>query len=201
MSGSVLDVGAGSGGIGQYLSWPKELSGVKIYGSDILSPEFLPQGYTDYFSEGWQSIPNFEFNGALFIHVIEHIENWQEMLHSVVAKLNGESPIYIEWPSQKSIHFPRASDVWDEFVLRGNNFSTQLLTTFNFFDDHTHVDEPPSMNEVVKVLQPLRVRQSGEIQLESLGAELVAKGLRENDVTRVTLGVWARFGFAQYVLV
>jgi len=201
MSGSVLDVGAGSGGIGQYLFWPKELSGIELYGSDIFSPQVLPAGYTEYFSDGWQSIPSVKLNAALFIHVIEHVENWDEMLHSVVSKLVNKAPIYIEWPSQKSIEFPRASDVWEEFVSRGYDFSTQLLTTFNFFDDITHLNQPQSMSDVIEVLKPKNVRKSDNVYLEILGTELTAKGLKENDVSRVTLGVWARFGFAQYVLV
>jgi hypothetical protein len=199
MSGKVLDLGAGAGGLGQYLDWPKKLFGIEVYGSDLFAPESLPIGYKDYFSRGWQGLPTLALDGALCIHVIEHLDDWREMLPSLGTMLKSNSSIYIEWPSENSLHFPKASDVWEEFAKVRNGYSQQLLTTLNYLDDDTHLNEPPNIFDVVQALYPKRVIESGVIELETLGTELVAKGLKENDVSRVTMGVWARFGFAQFL--
>jgi hypothetical protein len=79
-------------------------------------------------------------------------------------------------------------------------FSNQLLTTFNFYDDNTHTDIPPQMSEVLDMLVDFEVLESGTIYLPNHAEALVSKGLKEYSSANVTMGVWAKFGFAQQVL-
>jgi hypothetical protein len=201
MQHDVLDVGAGDGGMGQLLSWPVELDQVQLVGCDLHQPSPLPIGYSDWVTGGWRSIGrNKKFGGILAIHVVEHVNSWREMLDSIIGLMEDNAYIYIEWPVLECTEWPKASDVWKEFQKQHYEYSVQLLSTFNFYDDDSHLNLPPKMEEVLQTLTQLEVMEEGKVYLRSSAQKLVSQGLRDQSIPNVTIGIWAEFGFAQYIL-
>jgi hypothetical protein len=201
MSGRILDVGAGEGGMGQLLNWPKIQTNKCLIGCDIGQKSNLPSGYSDWIEGGWEKIfSGSKYNGVLAIHIIEHLESWRRMVHSVINMMNPNALIYLEWPAEETVLFPPATEVWKKFGTSTPGHARQLLTTFNFFDDNTHESRPPSMKEVLYCLKGFKILENGPAKSNESAMGLVAKGLDEDSTSNVTLGMWSHFGFAQYVL-
>jgi hypothetical protein len=201
MSGPILDIGAGDGGMGQLMAWPVELVGKSLVGCDLDAKDTLPPFYSDWVSGGWEKISKSDiFGGILAIHVIEHLNSWREMLSLALSVLADDGYIYIEWPVEESVSWPTASDIWSNFKILQPRFENQLLSTFNFFDDYTHESRPPSMKEVLDCLKGFKIIENGPAKSNESAIGLVAKGLNEGLTSNVTLGMWSHFGFAQYVL-
>jgi SAM-dependent methyltransferase len=201
MNGKILDIGAGDGGMGQLIHWPIRQEGKALVGCDINSLSNLPIGYCEWISGGYENVSiDCVFGGVLAVHVIEHLKTWRQMLEIAKDVLKEGELIYIEWPDFETISWPKAPEIWESFKSLHPEFSSQLLTTFNFYDDNTHTDLPPRMNEVLDELVDFEIIESGTIKLSEYAMGLVSKGLRENSTANVTMGIWAQFGFAQRVL-
>jgi hypothetical protein len=201
MSGRMLDIGAGNGGLGQLLEWPTKLEGKSLVGCDLPESATLPPGYSGWISGGWKNIAQKEnFGGVLAIHVIEHLNDWREMLELAVEVLEEGQSIYIEWPVVESTVWPSATSIWESFKNLNTTHSRKLLSTFNFYDDGTHSEHPPRMDDVLSSLSKLKIVEKDRVYLPGVARELTSKGLKEFSVSNVTMGVWAEFGFAQYIL-
>ena len=201
MSGEILDIGAGDGGMGQLLYWPKPQIGKRLVGCDLDKRDHLPKGYLDWISGGWEHITTSKkFGGIFAIHVIEHLDSWRLMLERAIEVLDEGEFIYIEWPVMESTSWPSANEIWMNFTFEHESYTRQLLSTFNFYDDDTHTESPPSMKNVLDCLSKLNILENDRIYLPGSAKGLVSKGLNEHSVSNVTMGVWAEFGFAQYVL-
>jgi hypothetical protein len=100
----------------------------------------------------------------------------------------------------ESTSWPSAKEIWTNFTFKHEGYTRQLLSTFNFYDDATHTESPPSMNNVLDCVSTLEILEKDRIYLPGSAKGLVSKGLKEHSVSNVTMGVWAEFGFAQYVL-
>jgi SAM-dependent methyltransferase len=72
----------------------------------------------------FDEIPNDYFDAINMAHVIEHLENGDEVISKMLSKLKSGGVIYIEYPGEKSTRLPR----WKK-----------RNTTLNFYDDDTHV--------------------------------------------------------------
>lgn len=66
------------------------------------------------------SIPDTYFDYINMAHVIEHLENGDEVLPILITKLKHSGYFYIEYPSAKSLSLP------------------SMFDTLNFYDDKTH---------------------------------------------------------------
>ena len=69
----------------------------------------------------FDEIPNNYYDGIIMAHIIEHLENGDQVISLLSTKLKSGGYIYIEYPSAKSIKFPTKQG------------------TLNFYDDSTHV--------------------------------------------------------------
>ena len=139
------------------------------------------------------------YGGILAIHLIEHLDSWVQMLECAINALEPGKFIYVEWPVEESTAWPTASEIWRIFQKSNPNFSDQLLTTFNFYDDNTHTSHPPKISDVVTSSLGIEIVESGRILMPHVGRSLVAKGLRDKSMSNVTMGTWAHFGFAQFI--
>lgn len=79
----------------------------RFYKMNLENPEFsqIPDSFYDY---------------ILIAHVIEHINNGEEVIKEICKKISFGGYIYIEYPSEKSKYFP------------------SMKGTLNFYDDKTH---------------------------------------------------------------
>ena len=81
----------------------------------------------------FSKIPDLFFDCIILSHVIEHLENGREVVVALLQKLVKGGVIYIEFPSPKSVNFPR---------MKGS---------LNFYDDPGHV-RVYQLEEISKVL-------------------------------------------------
>jgi hypothetical protein len=201
MNGAILDIGAGAGGLGQLMHWPTEQKNKWLIGCDLESPSDLPMGYRDWIGGGWQKLVGGSgYGGAFLVHVIEHLPDWKSMLLESVNLISKGGVIYIEWPSFTTISWPSAHEVWGAYLKLSKKTTPQLISTFNFYDDSTHVGKPPMLPEVIEVLQGFQLIEEFKVDMGPLADELVTFGLLTESMSDVTLGIWAKYGFANYLV-
>jgi 2-polyprenyl-3-methyl-5-hydroxy-6-metoxy-1,4-benzoquinol methylase len=82
----------------------------------------------------FDDIPDGAFDAILMAHIIEHLENGDEVIQALLPKLKREGLIYIEYPGKRSMGLPSKKG------------------TLNFHDDDTHV-RLYSILELKKVLE------------------------------------------------
>jgi 2-polyprenyl-3-methyl-5-hydroxy-6-metoxy-1,4-benzoquinol methylase len=74
------------------------------------------------------------YNAIICSHVIEHVENVQELLTVLLNKLDINGVLYLSFPNSASVHFPKRNG------------------TLNFFDDNTHAQQPPNLEDIEKII-------------------------------------------------
>ncbi len=66
-------------------------------------------------------LPDNFFDAILFVHVIEHLSNGDEVLKGLLSKLKPGGSLYVEYPGKRSTRLP------------------SMKGTLNYYDDSTHV--------------------------------------------------------------
>lgn len=131
-------------------------------------------------------IPDAFFDGILMAHVIEHLQNGEEVLPALLKKLKPGGFFYIEYPGARSLRLPS---------MRG---------TLNFKDDPTHV-RVYSVPELQKIFEAegcrilaAGTRRNGWYILGMpvrAAVSLFQKGYIQGNV------FWDLLGFAEYLWV
>lgn len=75
----------------------------------------------DLRSLDYPQVPDRHFDAIWIVHVIEHLEQGEEVLRRLIPKLRPEGYIYVEYPGKRSLHLP------------------SMHGSLNFRDDPTHV--------------------------------------------------------------
>jgi len=75
----------------------------------------------DLRTDSLSCVPDASFDLVIFSHVIEHIENGEEVVQRLSKKLKPGGLLYIECPSERSLTLPKGAQ------------------SLNFHDDPTHV--------------------------------------------------------------
>lgn len=146
----LLDVGAGNNSASKT---KKVFPNCEYYGLDMsrdysntdkdfaLMKDFYEIDLTQL---NYSIIPDDYFDAIQMSHVIEHLENGDEVLKALAPKLKSGGYFYIEFPGQKSTKLP---SMWG---------------TLNFYDDPTH-KRIYSVPEITNVLtqKKLTVLKSG----------------------------------------
>ncbi len=133
-------------------------------------------------------IPDNHFDAINMAHIIEHLENGDEVISALLGKLKSGGVIYIEYPGEKSTRLPR----WKK-----------RSTTLNFYDDDTHVrifDIPEVEGILTK--QGLTVLKSGTRRSWMHILALIPAGILGWVFLRKQLRgdyFWDALGFAEYV--
>ncbi len=130
-------------------------------------------------------MPDNYYDIIIMSHVIEHLHNGDQVLLALMPKLKKNGVFYVEFPSEKSIHFP------------------SMKETLNFFDDSTHC-RIYSLKEVCnifmtrgfKIIQARKRRSVFNIILMPIKiiVQLLTKGYVRGGV------FWDLYGFADYVI-
>lgn len=93
----------------------------QFYNNDPADIELMDAFYqVDLVNPDFAEIPNNHFDAIIMSHVIEHLNNGEEVLSDLLPKLKANGILYLEYPSLKSTKLPS---------MRG---------TLNFYDDPTH---------------------------------------------------------------
>lgn len=190
---SLLDVGCGNHVVQIFKKWFPQ---VRYYGIDREVYHNSPEDFArmeafyelDLEKSDLREIPDESFDFINMAHVLEHLHRGFDVLDKLLPKLKRGGRIYIEFPSERSLHMPSA---------RG---------TLHFSDDTTHV-YVHSVREVSNFLMQrgLRIIKGGRVSggirsfigLFFLPYQIFSY-LRHGKMT-VKWGLWSLFGFADYV--
>lgn len=193
---AVLDVGAGDGAFAIQKRWPMlERPDLRLY---ALS---LDVGVHFDLYEGFE-IKNFEADPSVFAgqsfdamvcaHFIEHMRDPASAIEFFARKLRRNGRLYIEWPHPFTKKLPSKASLAE---------SGTYISTFNFYDDHTHIDAwPAEMLIGLFEASGFAVETGGRVYLPWIGEQLRNHAHLDGDETRMTLGGWASFGWAQYLV-
>lgn len=132
----------------------------------------------------FDKIPDNNYDIIIMSHVIEHLYNGDSVVAGIVPKLKTGGIIYLEFPSERSIHFP------------------SMRETLNFFDDPTHC-RIYNLKEVCNILMQnnIKILKAGIcrrfINILVIPVKVIYHLLT---VGYVRAGVfWDLYGFAEYV--
>jgi ubiquinone/menaquinone biosynthesis C-methylase UbiE len=124
------------------------------------------------------------FDAVVSSHNLEHCDNRNQCLDSIMKVVVKGGSVYLSFPSEKSIGFPRRSG------------------TLNYYDDDTHQDSPPDFEAILEELKnnnfnvtfsakyykPFILRFIGFI-MEPIS--MVTK--------RISIGTWDYYGFESII--
>ena len=78
---------------------------------------------------------SYKFDAIISSHNLEHCNDRYGTLNAILEKLNTSGKLYISFPSEKSINFPKRKG------------------TLNYYDDLTHKDLPPDFNLTLEIIK------------------------------------------------
>lgn len=187
----ILDVGAGSHSASITKKWLPacHYTGIDIsksYNNDEADfkamDEFIEMDLTKL---NFEKIPENKYDMIVMSHVIEHLHNGDKVIAGLLSKLKKGGIIYLEFPSERSVHFPSKRE------------------TLNFYDDPTHC-RIFSIKEVSELLTQnhLNVLSAG-VRRQLINIILMPFKIVYQSITKgyVRGGVyWDFYGFADYVV-
>ena len=194
---AVLDVGAGDGSFAIQKRWPMiERPDLKLYALSLdVGVHF--HLYDAYEIKNFEEDPDVfsgrKFDAIVCAHFIEHMQDPASSIEFFSRKLRSGGRLYVEWPHPLAKKLPTKQKLAEQGVD---------ISTFNFFDDHTHVDAWPA--EMIADLfekHGFTVETGGRIYLPWIGEQMRDHARYEQGNTRMSLGAWAAFGWAQYLVV
>ncbi|MEK6614980.1 MAG: class I SAM-dependent methyltransferase [Bacteroidota bacterium] len=187
---NILDIGAGSHSATITKQWLPQChyTGIDIskrYDNDESDfkamDEFIEMDLTKL---EFGIIPENKYDMIVMSHVIEHLHNGDKVIAGLISKLKKGGIIYLEFPSERSVHFPSKRE------------------TLNFYDDPTHC-RIFSVKEVSEILvqNQMSILSAG-IRRQLINIFLMPFKIVYQSITKgyVRGGVyWDYYGFAEYV--
>lgn len=192
----VLDLGAGDGALGLYKAWPEvERPDLHLHALSLTrGPHFHLYDSVELrdFETADDLFGGRQFDAIICCHFIEHMHDIGQTMAFIGRVLAPHGRIYIEWPHPVAMDMPPRSLVqhqgWD-------------LSTLNFHDDQTHV-RIWDIGDVAARLRSLGmgVETIGRVYAPWLADEMKCHALTTSDSTLLTLAVWLKFAWAQYLI-
>jgi Methyltransferase domain len=197
-AGTLLDIGAGSGGLVALRGGPQPRPDLRMFGVDLRSPTESPW-IAQY--EGWEVVnldqdkpkfPGIRFDGFYASHLIEHLASLNDLVAWIASAAAPRAYVYFEWPSPKSVMFPTKEEFFAKTGMPG-------VDTINFFDDptHKHALEPKLVCDTLEKFG-FRIDQAGDVDLGLVGLEAIARG--RDSKGDMQSGIWFSTGWATYVV-
>ena len=125
------------------------------------------------------------FEAIISSHNLEHCIDRGLVLKSMLNKLANNGRIYLAFPSNNSIHFPKR------------------VNTLNYYDDPTHVALPPDIDWVKAVMNEYSVQP--QVIVEGYRPLLLSMiGFLLEPISKITnrryIGVWEYYGFETIII-
>lgn len=126
-----------------------------------------------------------KFDAIISSHNLEHCNDRYGTLNAMIHKLNDKGKIYLSFPSEKTINFPKRKG------------------TLNYYDDLTHVGLPPDFNLVLEILKEkslniiFSARSYKPFLLNRIG---YFTNLISIFTKNVLIGVWEWWGFESIII-
>lgn len=183
----LLDIGCGNNSPSRTKRWfPKcKYYGLdkEVYNSTVADLRLMEKFYNiDLQKDSLSILPEGYFDVVIISHVIEHLENGLEVLAEVLRKVKPKGRIYVEFPSPRSLNFPRGG--------------------LNFFDDRSHI-------KVCHIQEISGILLSNNFKIIKAGvcSSIIRKLISPIQFFRVMLiqkkitlaGLWDLFGFADFI--
>lgn len=192
----VLDLGAGDGSLSVYRNWPYiERKDLKMYALSLEKGSLFDQ-YDEYkignFLTDGDIFSRINFDAIVCCHFIEHMPELSRVLEFMATRTAPQTRLYIEWPHPISANMPTRSELAE---------AGWQTSTMNFFDDDTHLnlwDQADVGRQLSE--RGFSIETVGRIIMPWIADEMKAHALKTDDLTMLTLAMWARFGWAQYVV-
>jgi len=192
----ILDVGAGDGSLAIAKRWPLiERPDLKLYALSLDVGVHFGM-YEAFEVKNFEADPNvfpgITFDAMVCAHFIEHMRDPAKSIEFFAQRMSSGGRLYIEWPHPMAVRLPSRA----RLIEKGINIST-----FNFFDDHTHIEAWPA-EQIIEIFQRngFALETGGRVYLPWVGNQLRDHASVDYDETRMTLGAWAAFGWAQYLV-
>ena len=126
-----------------------------------------------------------KFDAIICSHNLEHCNDRYGTLNAILDKLNNKGKLYLSFPSEKTIKFPKR------------------YGCLNYYDDPTHKDSPPDFNLVLKIIK----EKSLNIIFKTKGYKpffLRCFGYFTNLLSYLTkkhyIGMWEWWGFESIII-
>ena len=196
-SATVLDIGAGDGGLHVYREWPlfhrRDLRLFAYAGER----EGNFDRYDGYEIGLWPQQPpqfgNASFAAILACNFIEHIDDPLRFVRWAAGRLAPRGRIYLEWPRPVAASLPSAVDlrVHGIHVMAGN-----------YRDDATHRAEMPLARDVKRQLVDagLEIEAWGIVSVPFVDGELASASRANGDVVGATMAYWSFTEWCQYLV-
>ena len=192
---STLDIGSGSGGLfywKEYLA-PRRTD-MTMTALDLQKGEHFDK-YDKYalfnLDEGDIPFPPCSFDFIFLSHLIEHVGSWKSLLEKCNRLLKSNGIMYIETPSEHTIHLPSKNVYLQKGIL---------CTTVNFRDDLTHV-ETVNLDEVGSFADDLNIitLEKGFCKNPFLENLLLSFGVQNKEAETCQYGLWSKLLFSSYI--
>ena len=164
----VLDVGAGDGSFAIQKRWPMfGRPDLRLYALSLEVGTHFDQ-YEAYEIKNFETDPDIfsgrTFDAVVCAHFIEHMRDPAPALEFIARKTRPGGRLYIEWPHPLTKKLPTRASLADRGVD---------ISTFNFFDDQTHIDAWPA-ETLARLLQRngFALEAGGRIYLPWMGEQM-----------------------------
>lgn len=193
---SLLDFGAGDGGLSVYRTWPSpRRDDLNFYGYSLEPVERARDYRSVEIARFEDRAPDFGgkvFDAVFCSHVIEHLSDLNRFFAWLGGALAPGGRVYLEWPSPVTLTLPKRTALLE--------FGVDLMVS-NFHDDATHI-ELPDRATVIAGLENAGcvVETSAIVRLPFYEDELLAHDqLKPNPGYRLQ-AYWSYTGWCQYLV-
>jgi tRNA (mo5U34)-methyltransferase len=191
----LLDIGAASGGLVHWKGWGSpQRHDIEMYAVDREKGEFFSQyaGHQicDLDHERIQSPPDF-FDALMLSHVLEYLENPDQLTSELTAFLKKNGTLYVETCTPDSLTLPQR----ESFAAQGLQVSVISASDVGGCRRSFPLGELCSMIETAG----MRVLESGLIERKDIEDDLLSHGTRHQDVELTTYAIWSKLRIAQFV--
>jgi len=124
------------------------------------------------------------FDAVISCHNLEHCDDLEETLKSIIEVTGVNGSIYLSFPSNSTINYP------------------SRIGTLNYFDDNTHKDNPPNFEKILSTLEQngceisFSIEQYKPFLLRVLGLLLEPASYL---LKRNLPGTWELYGFESVI--
>jgi SAM-dependent methyltransferase len=196
LDASLLDFGAGDGGLSVYRIWPApRREDLNFFGYSLEPVERAREYRSVEIARFEDRAPNFGgrvFDAVFCSHVIEHLGDLPRFFAWLSAAVAPGGRVYLEWPSPVTLGLPKRTTLLE--------FGVDLMVS-NFYDDATHIDLPERA-AVSAGLESVgfAIETSAIVRLPFYEDELLAHDqIKPNPGYRLQ-AYWSYTGWCQYLV-
>tara|TARA_B100000212_G_C27288121_1_gene496067 strand:- start:312 stop:992 length:681 start_codon:yes stop_codon:yes gene_type:complete len=125
------------------------------------------------------------YDAVISTHNLEHCVRRNEVLKAMCKKVKNGGYLYLSFPSKDSIYFPSRKG------------------TLNYFDDITHLNNPPNVDEILEILKYFKFFNIKKVDgykpiiMNIFGNLIEPYSILRN---KVCLGTWEKWGFESIII-